>query len=136
MKSRSLPLCTLANRTYSSELASNEEAWQETRDVRGMMPLLFPSDQMMWGTATTKDSTSWTPLNDHGMSMAMTVITGYKYVVLAVPKRKRSESHPIGDFGSVRAYGGKPETNDWSPSAHCDELWDHEGILLGPGDTL
>jgi hypothetical protein len=120
---------------HSSKLASNEEAWQETRDVHGMMPLAFPSDQMVWGTATMQDSTSWIPLHDHGMSMAICVTAGLKYVVLAVPKRKQMKGNPIGDLGSIRGYG-KPETENWSVTGACDTLWDHEGVLLGPGDIL
>jgi hypothetical protein len=126
---------SFANIIYSSELATNEEAWQQTRDVHGIMPLSFPSDQMMWGTATTKDSTTWTTVNDHGVSVAMSVIAGYKFVVLATRKQKRTKSDPIGDLRTIRGFG-RPETESWSPSADCHELWDHEGILLGPGDTL
>jgi hypothetical protein len=125
-----------ANAMYSSDLASNEEAWQETRDVRGMMPVAFPSDQMVWGTATTQDSTSWVLLNGQGTSTAISVTVGLKYLVLAVPKRTRSKSSPIGDMRSIRGFG-KPETEGWSPTdVDALSLWDYEGVLLGPGDVL
>jgi len=120
---------------YSSELASNEEAWQETRDVNGMMSVAFPFDETMWGTAATKDSTTWMSLNDHGTSMAMSVIAGHKFVVLASRKHKRAKGDPLGDLGTIRGFG-MPDSENWSPSADCHKLWDLEGVLLGPGDTL
>jgi hypothetical protein len=136
---RSNPYCIscsqYANRMHSSELASNEEAWQETRDLRGMMPMPFPSDEMVWGTATTQDAVSWIDLNAHGTGMAISVAVGCKYVVVAIPNRKQTPGNPIGDLGSIRGFG-KPETESWSPTDACDDLWDHEGVLLGPGDTL
>lgn len=100
-----------------------------------MMSIPFPSDEMVWGTAATQDAVSWIDVNDHGTGMVISVIVGWKYVVVAVPKRKRTKDNPIGDLGSIRGFG-KPETENWSPTDACDELWDHEGVLLGPGDTL
>lgn len=99
-----------------------------------MMSLAFPYDQMVWGSASTKDSTSWIPLIDNGLCMSITVVAGLKYVVLAVPKRKQTNA-PLGDVGSLRAFG-KIGMEDWPPLSTCHELWDHEGVLLGPGDTL
>jgi len=134
-RSDHLPYAFLyANELHSSELASNEEAWQETRDVDGMMPLAFPSDQMVWATATTQDATSWINLNDQGAGMAISVGVGLKYLVLAVQKPTPVKGSAIGDLRSIRAFG-MPEMENRSPTASCD-LWDHEGVLLGPGDSL
>ena len=120
---------------YCSELASNEEAWQETRDERGMTPMAFPSDEMVWGTATMQDFSSWTDLNKDGTGMAISIVVGFKYVVVAVPKRKEKKGNAIGNMASIRGFG-KPRQESWPPSNICDTLWDHEGVLLGPGDTL
>jgi hypothetical protein len=134
-RSDHLPYAFLyANELHSSELASNEEAWQETRDVDGMMPLAFPSDQMVWATATTQDSTSWINLNDQGTGMAISVEVGLKYLVLAVQKQTLAKGGAIGDLRSIRGFG-MPETENRSPTVACD-LWNHEGVLLGPGDSL
>ena len=118
-----------------SVLASNEEAWQETRDLHGMMSMAYPYDELVWGSASTQDSTSWIPFNDFGTCMSITVIVGFKYVVLAVPKGKQTQGNPLGDLRSIRAFG-KPDMESWSPTDSCHELWNHEGVLLGPGDTL
>jgi hypothetical protein len=114
-----------------SALASNEEAWQETRDVHGIMPHVFPSDDVVWATAATRDSTTWMHIDDHGLATVVTVKAGLKYWVLAVPKKGRYNTNPNGDPGSIRAFG-----KGWSPSGACEMLWDHEGVLLGPGDIL
>jgi hypothetical protein len=116
-------------------LASNEEAWQETRDAPGMMPTVHPSDQVVWGTAATKDSTTWTALNDHGTCMAISVIAGHKFVVLASLKRERPKGDPFGDLGTIRGFG-TPQSEKWSSVEECQKLWDLEGVLLGPGDTF
>jgi hypothetical protein len=118
-----------------SELASNEEAWQETRDEPGMAPLAFPSDEMVWGTATTQDSSSWNDMNQDGTGMALSVVAGYKYVVVAVPKKKEKKGNAIGNMASICGFG-MPGRESRPPSSICDTLWDHEGVLLGPGDTL
>ena len=86
---------------------------------------------MLWGTAATKDSISWTHVDDHGMATVVTVAAGLKYWVLGVPRRKKGKQESGSDLGSIRAFG-----KGWSPSSACETLWDHEGILLRPGDTL
>jgi hypothetical protein len=114
-----------------SGLASNEEAWQETRDVNGIMPHVFPSDDVVWATASTRDSTSWMCIEDHGLASVVTIQAGLKYWVLGVPKKHGKKGDPNGNLGSIRAFG-----KGWSPSGACEMLWDHEGVLLGPGDIL
>jgi hypothetical protein len=127
---------------FPSDLASNEIAWHETRDSDGLQHQPFPGDSMIWGTASTRDATSWTHIDDHGMVTVVTVVAGLKYWVLAVPKRasdksksKKNTSKKMkdlnGDMGTIKAFG-----KGWSPSTACDSLWDHEAILLGPSDTL
>jgi hypothetical protein len=116
----------------SSELASNEEAWQQARDVKGISSLsLFPIDDMVWATASTRDSTSWMHLEDHGMATAVTIRTGLKYWVLATHKQKQAKDDENGDLGSIGVFG-----DSWGPGSACETMWDHEGVLLAPGDVL
>jgi len=103
--------------------------------MHGLMSFAFPADQMVWGSASTQDSMSWIPFNDFGACMSITVAVGFKYVILAGPKPKQTKGDSFGDFRSIRAFG-KPDSEEWMPTQHCHELWDHEGVLLGPGDTL
>jgi hypothetical protein len=115
----------------SSDLASNEQAWQETRDLPEMTDLHFPYDAMIWGTAATRNATTWPHIDDHGMATIVKVMTGKKYWVVMRPKRDQSQQSSNGDMDSIRAF---PE--GWSPSTSCHTVWDHEGVLLQAGDTL
>lgn len=116
----------------SSHFASSEEAWQPARDVKGINSSLpFPSDSMVWGTASTQDSTTWLHIDDHGLGTVVTVIAGMKYWVLAVPKEKSSKGKGNGDVGTIDTFG-----DGWAMGSACETKWDYEGILLCPGDTL
>jgi hypothetical protein len=111
---------------YSRELASNEEAWQEAREERGINTnLTFPSDEVVWATASTRDSMSLMHLNDHGFGTSIKVITGLKYWVLAHACQDGSE----GDLGSSKTFLN-------FSSDVCHSAWNFEGVLLGPSDLL
>lgn len=93
----------------------------------------FPADSMSWGTAATQDSTSWFHIDDHGLATAVTVVTGAKYWVLAGPKEGEKPAHLSdgnGDISSLFAFAQHPANSPFH------EAWDHEGVLLGPGDVL
>jgi hypothetical protein len=110
-------------------LASNEEAWQQARDVKGIISTSFPGDDMVWATVSTRDSTSWLRLDGHGMARAVTMISGEIYWVLAVPKR--NSAHDDADIGSTGVF-----VDDWEPHSASQSLWNHEGIFLRQGDVL
>jgi hypothetical protein len=86
-----------------------------------MMPMIFPSDEMIWGTATMQDSSSWTNLNKDGTGMALSIMAGCKYVVVAVPKRKEKKGNAIGNMTSIHTLGN-PKPESWPPSNICDTL--------------
>src|ERR1700735_2178998 len=115
-----------------SDLASNEAAWRETRRAAGFVATAFPADDMSWGTVSTRDATTWVHIDDLGMGTGIKMVTGCKLWVIAVPKRKTSRNVPTGagDMSSIHAFSG------WSTTEAGDEVWDHEAVLLGPGDTL
>ena len=111
-------------------MASNEEAWQEGREEKGINSnLTFPSDQVVWATATTRDSISSMHLDGGGFATSIKVITGLKYWVLASSRKNENGKISEGDLGSIKAF------KDFSPDV-CHSLWDFEGVLLGPGDIL
>jgi hypothetical protein len=58
-------------------------------------------------------------------------MTGRKYWVMMCPKRNQTSKNANGNMGSIHAYG-----DGWEPHSACDDLWDHEGVLLEAGDTL
>ena len=96
----------------------------------GILSQLFPFNATLWATAGTRDATSWLHIDDHGLVTIITVVTGSKYWVIARPKRGCNKGSD-GDMGSSNAFGG-----GWEPHLACDDLWDHEGILLEAGDIL
>jgi hypothetical protein len=112
-------------------LASNEQAWQETRGIPAITDVAFPADDMLWGTAATAHATSWGHMDDHGVATIVKVIAGSKYWVVARPKRDRANMGTAGDMGTANAF-----TDEWEPSTAGDEFWDMEGVLLRAGDTL
>jgi hypothetical protein len=112
-------------------LATNEQAWQESRDLPSMTYVTFPSDAMVWATAATQGATSWGHIDDHGMATIVKVMTGRKYWVVMCPKRNQMSKNANGNMGSIHAYG-----DGWEPHSACEDLWDHEGVLLEAGDTL
>lgn len=112
-------------------LASNEQAWQETRDLMSMMKVSFPSDDMLWGTAATQDTTTWAHIDDHGLATIVQIKTGLKYWVVMCPKRNAGPPGSDGDMGSINGFA-----NTWEPWSSSSNLWDHEGVLLEAGDTL
>jgi len=115
-------------------LASNEEAWQATRGLPEILPnASFPSDTMLWGTAATKDATTWTHIDDHGLATVVKVMTGRKYWVTMQRKGVRGAKETLGNMGTIDAFG---PSSAWRPSSSCSNLWDHEGVVLEAGDTL
>jgi hypothetical protein len=124
------PFC-LPHSRLCRHLASNEQAWQETRDVEGLVPdAKFPSDDTLWATAATENATTWSHIDDHGMGTIIQVMAGYKYWVILHPKRNQGSA--VVDMGSINAFNDKV----WSTDNICDAFWEYEGVLLGPGDTL
>jgi hypothetical protein len=71
-------------------LATNEKAWQETRDVPAITSINFPNDDMVWGTASTRNATTWGHIDDLGMASVIRIMTGRKYWVIMYPKRDAS----------------------------------------------
>jgi hypothetical protein len=99
-----------------------------------MMSGGFPTDAMLWGTAATKYATSWPHVDDYGLGTIIKNMSGTKYWVVARPKREEfSNQHRNlpGDLSSRHAF---PDT--WNTSFAGEEMWDYEGVVLEPGDTL
>jgi hypothetical protein len=115
--------------SFNSHLASNEKAWQTTRDTRGIASIPFPSDDMVWGTAGTRYATSWPHIDDHGMGTLIRNVVGRKYWALARPQPD-VEVNGAGDEGSINAY-----PVEWQRFT-SGEYWDYEGVVLEPGDLL
>jgi hypothetical protein len=113
-------------------LATNEQAWQDTRDLPGLQTINFPSDAMVWATAATRNATTWGHIDDHGMGTVVKIMTGRKYWVIFRPKVDGTKPAVArGDFGSSKAF-----IDHWVPTSAGDSVWDHEGILLQAGDIL
>jgi hypothetical protein len=117
-----------------SHLASNEQAWQATRDLPAMLAMNFPSDDMQWGTAATSNATSYLHLDDYGLATVVKNMAGRKYWVVARPKNNEDPDRPRyaqGDLASRLAFAAH-----WDSSKPGDKYWDFEGVVLEPGDTL
>jgi hypothetical protein len=95
-----------------------------------MMPIDFPANSVLWGTAATRNATSWPHLDDHGMATIVKVMTGQKYWVVVRPKASQ-KSGGDGDLFSSNAF-----PDDWEPDQASETLWDHEGVVLQSGDLL
>jgi hypothetical protein len=93
----------------------------------------FPSDVMLWGTAATKDATTWAHIDNHGLATVVKVMTGRKYWVVMFPKHDRGSKNNLGNLATTNAFGSSAR---WRPSSSCNNLWDHEGVVLEAGDTL
>jgi len=111
-------------------LASNEEAWHEAREEKGInSSLTFPSDQVVWARASTRDSISPMQLDSDGFATSIDVVTGKIYCVLGSSRRDPNGTIMEGDLGSIRAF------KDFSSDV-CQSQWEFEGVLLCPGDVL
>ena len=111
----------------SSELASNEEAWQEAREENGInSSLTFPSDQLVWARASTRDSILPMHIEGDSFATSIRVVTRLQYWVLARAHRDDQGNIDRGDLGSIRAF------EHFSPY-DCPLDWELEGVLIGPG---
>jgi hypothetical protein len=97
----------------------------------GMMNISFPNNGMVWGSASTRDATSWVQIHDQGMATVLTVVSGLTYWVTMFAKRPNDSDDIQGNLGSTEGFGQR-----WSPSIASEDVWDHEGVLLAPGDIL
>jgi hypothetical protein len=109
-------------------LASNEHAWQMTKELTEISTKAFPHDTMMWGTAATKQATTWPHVDDCGTATVVKIVAGHKYWVIMRPKLHNSSS---GDMGTIKTF-----SKSIQPTEPCDKIWDCEGVLLGPGDMM
>jgi hypothetical protein len=95
------------------------------------MNISFPSDAMVWATAATRNATTWGHIDDHGAATIVKVMTGIKYWVVFRQKQDLTRSTSHGDMGSNKAF-----IDHWEPWTAGEATWDHEAILLRPGDML
>lgn len=109
-------------------LASNAKAWQATRGLPSITKLPFLSDETQWGTAATAGATTWHHIDDCGLGTMVQNVAGRKYWVIARPKATSQTSE--GKMHSRKAF------TKWEASHPGDEIWDFEGVVLEPGDTL
>jgi hypothetical protein len=94
----------------------------------------FPTDAMLWGTAATKNATSWLHIEDYGLGTIIKLMAGKTYWVIARPKREQitnEHRNMPGDFKSSYAFPDK-----WNTTLPGEQFWDYEGVVLEPGDTL
>jgi hypothetical protein len=99
-----------------------------------MTTMTFPSDDMQWGTAATKNATSWLHLDDYGLGTVIQNMAGKKYWVVARPKDNQYPAlnrNAYGDLSSWNAFAP-----GWDTSQPGDKYWDFEGVVLEPGDIL
>jgi hypothetical protein len=99
-----------------------------------MLKMVYPHDEMAWGTAATQDATTYFHIDADGFLTIVIIMAGAKYWVIGYPKRNRTSDSSIGDIGSINALG--PADRPYITSDVGDDIWDHEGVLLLPGDTL
>ena len=121
-------------------LASNEQAWQETRDLPEVVkgPGTYHNDETEWATAANTHAVSWIHQDDAGTSTVSSPMAGMKYWVVARPK-DRAHNDSAGDIGSIHALGHVGHgfsARNYNAGHAYEELWDYEGVLLCPGDIL
>jgi hypothetical protein len=119
---------------FTSHLASNEQAWQATHDLLAMMQVGFPVDEMLWGTAATKNVTSWLHIDDYGLGKIVMNIARKKYYIIGRPKHDQIEDQYCNAHGDLSSRNAFP--SGWDASLPGVGFWDFEGVLLEPGDTL
>jgi hypothetical protein len=133
-------LCFVTNLLIASGsmLASNEQAWQETRDLPEIVTGIYHNDETEWATAANRHAVSWLHEDDWGSGTSSKPIVGMKYWVVVRPKAG-ADNGSAGDMGSIHAFGqighGYSEREYSAGHAYTD-LWDYEGVLLCPGDIL
>jgi hypothetical protein len=104
---------------------------QETRGIRGFPALNPRTNDTSWGTSAMKHAVSWPHINDEGFGTVVTNMVGTKYWVVARRRRDAPSGSPLGDKGTMKAFGDKLET----VSANAD-IYEHEAVLLTAGTVL
>jgi hypothetical protein len=88
-------------------------------------------DDLLWGTASTKWSTTMTHLDDDGLAAVVRVMTGSKYWVVMRPRTGVSSLDLLGDLSTNRAFPHKFAHGHSGKGA-----FEAEGVLLTMGDVL
>lgn len=94
----------------------------------------FLTDDMLWGTAATRNATSWLHIDDYGLGTAIKLMAGKQYWVLARPKKDRCPAEHRNAYGDLSSRNAFPP--GWDASQPGDKYWDYEGVVLEPGDML
>lgn len=112
-------------------MASHERALQETRRRPGF-PAVDTSlnNDLIWGTAATKNAISWQHLDDDGMATLIDLKSGEKVWIMG-RRRRDNGSLGAGDITSINAF-----SKDWDPIGSCRDIFEHEAVLLRPGCLL
>jgi hypothetical protein len=110
---------------------SHETAWHETLGMEGLRKECPEGEDMVWGAAVTKHTTSSTHIDDDGLSTTIHIKAGAKLWVVLQPKPRVSSHHMLGDMSSIYAFPWHFKMGDTGK-----EVYDAEGVLLIPGCEL
>jgi hypothetical protein len=115
----------------SRSLATNQTAWQQTRGLKGFVRDNPPVDDLIWGTATLAGATSWVHMDANGLATHVQIVNGAKYWVIF---KTAQGNLPLNEYGNLSSINSLPP--DWEPWYASQDIFEHEGLLLTPGDLL
>ena len=85
----------------------------------------------MWGTTALAGATSWIHVDANGLATQVENVAGAKYWVLLRRCHKNAQTDGHSHTSSVGIY-----PQDWEPWTAGKDLFEHEGLLLTPGNVL
>lgn len=88
-------------------------------------------DDLVWGAAATKWTTSTTHIDDDGLATVVQVRTGAKYWVVMNSRPNVDDLDRLGDLSSKDAFPNKFSMGDTGKGA-----FEAEGVLLRPNTLL
>jgi hypothetical protein len=106
-------------------------AWQQTRGLKGFVRENPPMDDLVWGTTALTGATSWIHMDANGLATQVQITAGSKYWVVL---KQRRGILPIDDYGDMSSIDAFPL--EWEPWSAGQDIFEHEGLLLLPGDLL
>lgn len=108
---------------YIRHIASNEQAWNATRQYPGITLNKDFGNVLVWGTASTKYTTTHFHIDDQGFGTMVTVTSGGKYWVVG------RQADSTVSFGSSKVF-------DYWSATEVDGRFELEGVLLELGSVL
>jgi hypothetical protein len=112
-------------------LASSETAWHQTLGLSGCRLERNLNEDLIWGLAGTKGTTSLTHIDDDGFATAVRIMAGAKYFVVMNSGKPKDKNDHAGDLKSIDAFPLNFEYGDSGAG-----FFEGEGVLLTTGDVL